>query len=88
MRAQLHLHGVGSLKAKRSIVKSLIERLRNRFNVSVAEVDYNDNKLSAIIAVSIVANKQQFIDQQFDKIISFMHRDGRFYLGQIERETF
>ena len=88
MTAQLHLFGIGSLKAKRSIVKSLNERLRNRFNVSVAEVDHNDNKLSAVIAISIVSNQQQFIDQQFDKIINFMHRDGRFYLGRIEREIF
>ncbi len=88
MKAQLHLQAIGSLKAKRSIVKSLIERLRSRFNVSAAEVGHNDNKLSAVIAISIVSNQQQFIDWQFDKIINFMRRDGRFYLGQIEREIF
>jgi uncharacterized protein YlxP (DUF503 family) len=88
MKAQLHLQAVGSLKAKRSIVKSLIERLRSRFNVSASEVGHNDNKLSAVIAISIVSNQQQFIDQQFDKIVNFMHRDGRFYLGTVEREIF
>ncbi len=88
LKAQLHLSGVDSLKAKRSIVKSLVERLRSRFNVSAAEVGHNDNKLSAVIAISIVSNQQQFIDTQLDKIINFMRRDGRFYLGTIEREIF
>jgi len=88
MTAQLHLNGIGSLKEKRSIVKSLVERLKSRFNASVAEVDHNDSKLSALIGISIVSNGQQFIDQQFDQIISFMRNDGRFYLGQVDRETF
>jgi uncharacterized protein YlxP (DUF503 family) len=88
MTAQLHLNGIGSLKEKRSIVKSLVERLKSHFNASVAEVDHNDSKLSALIGISIVSNGQQFIDQQFDQIISFMRNDGRFYLGQVDRETF
>jgi uncharacterized protein YlxP (DUF503 family) len=88
MTAQLRLHGISSLKEKRSIVKSVVERLRNRFNASVAEVDHHDSKTSAVVAIVIVSNETRFIDQQFDTIINFMQRDGRFYLGQIERETF
>jgi len=86
--AQLHLQGIGSLKQKRSIVKSLTERLKNRFNASVAEVDHNDSKISAVIAASIVSNDSRFIDQQFDSIINFMRNDGRFYLASVDRETF
>jgi len=88
MKTQLHLQGIGSLKQKRSIVKSLISRLRSRFNISIAEVDHQDSKSSAIIAVTMVSNDTSLIDRQFDTIISFMRKDGRFYLGQIERETF
>ncbi len=88
LKAQMHLHGVTSLKQKRSIVKSLIGRLKARFNISIAEVGHNDNKTSALIAVAIVSNDTQFIDKQLDAIITFMQNDGRFYLGQIERETF
>jgi uncharacterized protein YlxP (DUF503 family) len=88
MTAQLHLQGIRSLKEKRGIVKSLIERLRNRFNVSVSEVDDNDNKTGAVIGIAVVSNDSRFVNQQLDKIISFMRADGRFYLGQIERETF
>ena len=88
MKTQLHLFGVDSLKGKRSIVKSVIGRLKSRFNASVAEVESNDSKLAAVLGISIVSNEQQLIDSQFDKIISFMRNDGRFSLGRIEREIF
>lgn len=88
LTAQLHLQGISSLKEKRSIVKGLIGRLKSRFNVSAAEVDHQDSKTSAIVGIATVSNDTRFINQQFDAIISFMRKDGRFYLGQIERETF
>ena len=88
MTAQLHLQGVSSLKEKRSIVKSVISRLKSRFNISISEVDHQDEKTSAVVGVALISNDTRFINQQFDSIISFMLKDGRFYLGQIERETF
>jgi len=88
LTAQLHMQGITSLKGKRSIVKSVIGRLKSRFNISIAEVDYQDNRTSAIIAMSMVSNDTRFINQQFDTIINFMQKDGRFYLGQVKRETF
>jgi uncharacterized protein YlxP (DUF503 family) len=88
MTAQLSMQGVTSLKGKRSIVKSLIGRLKSRFNISIAEVDHQDSKTSAVIAIAIVSNESRFIDQQFDTIVSFMRNDSRFYLGQVRREKF
>jgi len=88
MTAQLSLHGIASLKDKRSIVKSLIGRLKSRFNISIAEVDHQDSKTIAVIGVSVVSNDARFIDQQLDAIIGFMRNDGRFFLGQVERDTF
>jgi hypothetical protein len=88
LTAHLSMQGITSLKGKRSIVKSVIGRLKSRFNISISEVDHQDSKTSAVIGISIVSNETHFIDQQFDAIINFMRNDGRFYLGQIERETF
>jgi uncharacterized protein YlxP (DUF503 family) len=88
MTARLHMQGIDSLKAKRSIVKGLIGRLKSRFNISISEVDHQDNKSSAVIGIAIVCNDSRFIDQQFDSIVDFMRNDGRFYLAQVERETF
>ena len=88
MTAQLHMQGIASLKAKRSIVKGIIGRLKSRFNISISEVDHQDIKTSAVIGIAIVCNESRFIDKQFDSIINFMRNDGRFYLGQVDRETF
>ncbi len=88
LTAQIYMQGIASLKEKRSIVKSLIGRLKSRFNASISEVDHNEIKTSAVIGISIVSNNSKFMDQQLDKIIDFMHGDPRFYIGQIERETF
>jgi uncharacterized protein YlxP (DUF503 family) len=88
LTAQLCMQGITSLKEKRSIVKGLIGRLKSRFNISISEVGHNDNKNSAVVAVAIVSNDSRFIGQQLDAIINFMRRDGRFYLGEIGRETF
>ena len=88
LTAHLSLQGITSLKGKRSIIKSLIGRLKSRFNISISEVDLQDSKTAALIGISIVGNDSHFIDKQFDSIINFMRNDGRFYLSQIERETF
>jgi uncharacterized protein YlxP (DUF503 family) len=88
MTAHLSLHGITSLKGKRSIVKSLIGRLKSRFNISISEVDHQDSKNTAVIGIAVVSNETHFIDRQFDTILDFMRNDGRFYLGQVERETF
>ncbi len=88
MTAQIYMHGIASLKEKRSIVKSLIGRLQNRFNVSVSEVDQQDSRSSAVIGIAIVSNESRFIDQQLDTVLNFMRNDGRFYLGQVDREIF
>lgn len=88
LTAQLHLHGINSLKEKRSIVKSLLGRLKSRFNISISEVDHQDEKTSAIVGIALISNDTRFINQQFDNIIDFMRGDGRFYIGTVERETF
>jgi uncharacterized protein YlxP (DUF503 family) len=88
MTAHISMSGVTSLKGKRSIVKSIIGRLRSRFNISISEVDHQDSRTSAVIAISIVSNEGRFIDKQLDSIIDFMRNDSRFFLSQIEREKF
>ena len=85
---QIRLHGMGSLKDKRRIVKSLTDRIKAKFNFSVAEVAANDSKAQAVIGLATVANDTPFINKQLDTVINFIQRDGRFYVGKIEREIF
>lgn len=64
------LHGCHSLKGKRKIVKSIIQRLRNNFNVSVAEVGSNDIHQRAVIGFALVGNDRTVINSKIDKIFN------------------
>jgi uncharacterized protein YlxP (DUF503 family) len=48
----------------------------------------HDSKAQAVIGLAVVANETQFVNKQLDTLINFVQRDGRFYVGKIEREIF
>jgi uncharacterized protein YlxP (DUF503 family) len=83
----MHLQGVGTLKDKRRIVKSVIERLKSRFNVSVAEIDRLDNKKIAVIGFAVVSNDRTFTFSQLETIKNFIYNDGRFYVGDVKTDV-
>ena len=66
----LRLHDCRSLKAKRKVVKSMINKLRNNFNASVAEIGSNDVYQRAEIGFSLVGNDQALINSKIDKIFN------------------
>lgn len=82
------LAGIHSLKDKRRIVKSVIERLRSRFNASVAEVAAQDNHRIAVIGLAVVANEGPFVHQQLDAMIHFIRQDNRIVTSKINREMY
>lgn len=69
---ELHIPASDSLKSKRIVLKSLIKRIQNKFNVSVAEVDFNDKWQRSIVGISIVANERRFIDQALAQIMNLV----------------
>ncbi|MFC1858761.1 DUF503 domain-containing protein [Thermodesulfobacteriota bacterium] len=64
------LHDCRSLKGKRKIVKSIINRVRNTFNASVAEVGSNDVHQRAEIGFAVVGNNRMVINSKIDKIFN------------------
>ena len=59
-RVELEITGALTLKDRRSVVKSLIERLKGRFNLSVADLDSGDGGANrAVIGISAVSNSEQ-----------------------------
>ena len=66
------LHDCRSLKGKRKIVKSIISRMRNSFNASVAEVGSNDIHQRAEIGFSLVGNNKALINSKIDKIFNMV----------------
>jgi len=73
-RVTLRLPENGSLKDKRQVVRSLTQRLRNKFNVAVAEVDDNDRWQIATIGVTCLSNDARHAQEQLDTIITFIER--------------
>ena len=57
-----------SLKDKRSAVRSLKERLRNRFNASIAEVDYQDKWQRAVLAVCILDSDRRHLESDMSRV--------------------
>ena len=65
----LHIPESNSLKAKRWVLRSIKDRIRNKFNVYVAEVGANDLWQRSVIGVAIVADETIIINRVFDTII-------------------
>lgn len=61
-----------SLKDKRSVVRSIIKRAQNEFNVSIAEVGKNDHLRRAQIGFCMVGNDHSFINGKIDHLLSFI----------------
>lgn len=57
---ELHIPMNGSLKGKRSVIKPIIARLRNEYNVSVAEVDEQDSLRRAVIGVACISSDKDY----------------------------
>ena len=67
LRLTLYIHGAASLKDKRQVLRKVTDRLRSRFNVSVAEVGENDIWQKAVIGIAAVANDHSFVNEVLDK---------------------
>jgi Uncharacterized protein conserved in bacteria len=76
-RIVLSLDDVFSLKEKRHIVKSIVERLRSRFNASVSEVDMQDVWKNAVIGIACVTNDPGIADSIMAGMVNFVENDGR-----------
>lgn len=64
-----------SLKGKRKVVKSLLSRLRSRFNIAAAEVEDNDLWQRAGLGVALVGNDRRFINSALDKVLDYLERE-------------
>ena len=64
----LHIPESHSLKEKRFVIKSLTDRIRNKFNVSVSEVDANDLWQRSVIGIAYISNETVMINRVFEQI--------------------
>lgn len=74
------INGVSSLKEKRGVARRIIARVKNKFPVSIAEVEDNDLWQSLVIGFCMVGNDRSFVNSWLDKTIDFIEN---LYLAEI-----
>jgi uncharacterized protein YlxP (DUF503 family) len=75
---EIFIPGALSLKDKRFVVQSLKDRVKKKFNVSVAELDGSETWQRSVIGMAMVSNDHGIIENSFDKIIRMLDQDARF----------
>jgi uncharacterized protein YlxP (DUF503 family) len=87
-RVTLMLDESFSLKDKRKIVRSITKRVRDKFNVAIAEVeDVNDMRV-ATLGMTVVSNSAPHVDEMMATVVAFIERNVEMgVLGEIETEV-
>lgn len=80
LTVELYIGGCRSLKEKRQVVQSITTRLRNDFNLSVAEVDHHDLHQRACLAIACVGNRSEFVNQVLSTVLERLQSEGRIVL--------
>ncbi|TNF55570.1 DUF503 domain-containing protein [bacterium] len=65
---ELHLPESNSLKSKRIIIKSIKDRIKNKFNVSIAEIDKNDLWQRCVLGAACVGNGTKIVNQTLNGV--------------------
>ena len=77
---------VHSLKEKRMIVKSLIAKTKNKFNVSIAEVDAQDMHQTVVLGLACVAGSVSHADSMIDSVLTFIEANVDGEIIEVQRE--
>lgn len=80
MKVVFHLHDNHSLKGKRKIVRSMVDKVKSRFNVAIAETGSNDKWQTIELGVSAVGNDRRHINASLDNVLAFLES---LYLAEI-----
>ncbi|GAA0105478.1 DUF503 family protein [Paraclostridium sordellii] len=75
IKVKLRANWVHSLKEKRMVVKSLVKKLQNKFNISVSEVDNQDIHQSIIIGIAGICLDSKQADSTIDNIINYIYEN-------------
>ena len=67
---ELHIAEAQSLKDKRQILRSLKDRLRNQFNVAVAELDFEDMWQRSVVGVVTLSNEEHHVEEALQKVLA------------------
>ncbi len=83
---KIHLPWVHSLKEKRMVVRSLTAKVRNQFNVSIAEIEEQDIHQIMVLGLAAVAGDRALADSIIDNVINFIESNTEGEIVSVERE--
>ncbi len=86
IRFDLRLHGIQSLKQKRSVIKRLLNQLRSLCPVSIAEVGHNDLLQRSILGASMTSTSEALMDTVFRQLESIIEKSGTVEVIDTENE--
>jgi uncharacterized protein YlxP (DUF503 family) len=69
---ELFLHGNFSLKGKRQVLRSIVQRARKKFNISIAEVEDQDLWQKAVLGICAVGNDRKLVNSILDQVVNFI----------------
>ena len=88
LKVRLDIPAAGSLKEKRRILKSLLAKVKNQFNVSISEVADNDVYKTATIGAAVVTNDTRFGHQVISKVVDRIEASPDVVVLDINTETY
>jgi uncharacterized protein YlxP (DUF503 family) len=86
LRMDLHLPDSLSLKDKRSVLKSVKDQLRGRFNVAVAEVDTNEKWQRASVGIVTLGDDRRYVEGCLSHVLEWMRAHRSIALIHVEQE--
>lgn len=75
-----------SLKDKRQVLRRIKDRIKSKFNVSYAEIDYLDKWQRSSLGLVTIGTKREDVDARLDEILKFISEDARITILEVERE--
>jgi len=76
LRVELFISNSDSLKAKRSVIKAMKDRIGNKFNVSISEVDDHDKWQKTVFGIACVGPDKRHVNEVLDKVMDFIRGNG------------
>lgn len=85
-RIEILIEEAFSLKDKRQILRSIIQRLKDKFNASVAETGFQDIWQRAEIGIACISNETSLVDSMMASMVNFVEYDGRVVMADYSTE--
>lgn len=86
LQVTLSLPEAGSLKDKRRVLQGLMERVRRRYNVAVAEVGRQDDRREAVLAVACVSTSRRHADAVLQEVLRWLERETAGLIAHVETQ--